>query len=147
MAVTIGDVTIRIGASTKTLNRDLRNAERALQQSAAKFQAIGSSLTLGITAPLALIGGASFKMASDFEESLNKVRVAFGDSAADVEAFAKTTLSSIGLAEGSALEMASLFGDMATSMGLTQPAAAQMSKSLVSLAGDLASFKNINIIS
>ena len=41
--------------------------------------------------------------------------------------------------------MASLFGDMATSMGLTQPAAAQMSKSLVSLAGDLASFKNINI--
>ncbi len=145
MAVTIGDVTIRIGASTKTLNRDLRNAERSLQASAAKFQAIGSSLTLGVTAPLALIGGASFKMASDFEESLNKVRVAFGDSAADVEAFAKTTLTSIGLAEGSALEMASLFGDMATSMGLTQPAAAQMSKSLVSLAGDLASFKNINI--
>jgi hypothetical protein len=145
MAVTIGDVTIRIGASTKTLNRDLRNAERSLQASAAKFQAIGSSLTLGITAPLALIGGASFKMASDFEESLNKVRVAFGDSAADVESFAKTTLTSIGLAEGSALEMASLFGDMATSMGLTQPAAAQMSKSLVSLAGDLSSFKNINI--
>jgi hypothetical protein len=102
-------------------------------------------MSLGITAPLALIGGASFKMASDFEESLNKVRVAFGDSAADIEAFAKTTLTSIGLAEGSALEMASLFGDMATSMGLTQPAAAQMSKSLVSLAGDLASFKNINI--
>lgn len=145
MAVTIGDVTIRIGASTKTLNSDLRKAERSLQASAAKFRSIGQSLTLGVTAPLALIGGASFKMASDFEESLNKVRVAFGDSAADVEAFAKTTLSSIGLAEGSALEMASLFGDMATSMGLTQPAAAQMSKSLVSLAGDLASFKNINI--
>jgi hypothetical protein len=145
MAVTIGDVTIRIGASTKSLNQDLRKAERSLQASAAKFQNLGQSLSLGVTAPLVLIGGASFKMASDFEESLNKVRVAFGDSAADVESFAKTTLTSIGLAEGSALEMASLFGDMATSMGLTQPAAAQMSKSLVSLAGDLSSFKNINI--
>jgi hypothetical protein len=116
-----------------------------LQATADKFQTIGTNLTLGITAPLAIIGGASFKMASDFEESLNKVRVAFGESAGSVEEFAKTTITSIGLAEGSALEMASLFGDMATSMGLTRPAAAEMSKSLVTLAGDLASFKNIGI--
>ncbi len=145
MAVRIGDVTIRIGASTKQLESDLRRAERALQATADKFQTIGTNLTLGITAPLAIIGGASFKMASDFEESLNKVRVAFGESAGSVEEFAKTTITSIGLAEGSALEMASLFGDMATSMGLTRPAAAEMSKSLVTLAGDLASFKNIGI--
>ncbi len=145
MAVRIGDVTIRIGASTKQLENDLRRAERSLQATADKFQTIGTNLTLGITAPLAIIGGASFKMASDFEESLNKVRVAFGESAGSVEEFAKTTITSIGLAEGSALEMASLFGDMATSMGLTRPAAAEMSKSLVTLAGDLASFKNIGI--
>ena len=41
--------------------------------------------------------------------------------------------------------MASLFGDMGTSMGLTQKQAAGMSTSLVGLAGDLASFKNIRI--
>jgi hypothetical protein len=50
-----------------------------------------------------------------------------------------------GIAEGTALDMAALFGDMATSMGLPQQQAAMMSKSLVGLAGDLASFKNIDI--
>ena len=41
--------------------------------------------------------------------------------------------------------MASTFGDMATSMGLSTEQAAQMSTTLVGLAGDLASFKNIGI--
>ena len=145
MAVKIGDVTIRIGATTAQLEADLRKAERAMQASAAKFQSIGQSMTIGITVPVLAAGAAAFKMASDYEESLNKVRVSFGESSKSVEDFAKTTLTSFGIAEGSALDMAALFGDMATSMGLTQPAAADMSKSLVSLAGDLASFKNLSI--
>jgi hypothetical protein len=41
--------------------------------------------------------------------------------------------------------MSSLYGDMATSMGLSQEEAAKMSMSLVELAGDLSSFKNIDI--
>jgi hypothetical protein len=41
--------------------------------------------------------------------------------------------------------MAAMFGDMGTSMGLTTQAAAAMSTSMVGLAGDLASFKNIQI--
>lgn len=145
MAVKIGDVTIRIGASTNELEKDLRKAERALQATAQKFTAIGQNLTLGVTAPVLAAGAAAFKMASDYEESLNKVRVAFGSSSSSVEEFSKTAIDSIGLAEQSALDMAALFGDMATSMGLTRPAAAEMSTSLVQLAGDLSSFKNINI--
>ena len=145
MAVKIGDVTIRIGASTTELEKDLRKAERALQATAQKFTAIGQNLTLGVTAPVLAAGAAAFKMASDYEESLNKVRVAFGSSSSSVEEFSKTAIDSIGLAEQSALDMAALFGDMATSMGLTRPAAAEMSTSLVQLAGDLSSFKNINI--
>ena len=34
-------------------------------------------MTVGITAPLIAAGAASFKMASDVEESINKVEVAF----------------------------------------------------------------------
>lgn len=145
MAVTIGGVSIQIGANPAELYKGLAKAERALKKSGENFKAIGSQLSLGLSAPLAVMSGAAFKMASDFDESLNKVRVAFGSSSADVEAFSKTTLKSIGLASGSALEMASLFGDMATSMGYPQSEAAKLSTSLVSLAGDLASFKNISI--
>ncbi len=109
------------------------------------LQKTGQNFSRNLTIPILGLGAAAVKLASDFEESLNKVNVAFGESSADIQAFAKTTLKSFGIAEGSALEMASLFGDMATSMGLSQDEAAGMSSSLVGLAGDLASFKNIGI--
>ena len=79
------------------------------------------------------------------EESLNKVDVSFGKSSQKVKDFARTTLREFGIAEGSALEMTALFGDMATGMGINEEAAADMSIQLAGLAGDLASFKNISI--
>lgn len=110
-----------------------------------KMQSMGKKMSLFVTAPLVAAGAASFKYASDLNENMNKVDVAFGASADEVKKWSKTTLESFGIAQVTALEMAGLFGDMATSMGLTREAAADMSKSLVGLAGDLASFKNIDI--
>jgi hypothetical protein len=110
-----------------------------------KVARTGEKLTLGLTLPI--LAGAAFavKGASDMVESLNKVDVAFKDSAEEVKNWSKTTLKNIGLAKGSALDAAALFGDMGTSMGLNTKEAAKMSMSLVNLAGDLASFKNIGI--
>lgn len=89
------------------------------------------------------LGIAAFNSASDLEESQNKVDVAFGKSADVVKNFASEALEKYGMAKGTALDMAAQFGDMGTSMGLTTVQAAEMSTSLVGLAGDLASFKNI----
>lgn len=97
------------------------------------------------TAAIAGLGAVAFNAASDVEESQNKVNVAFGESAEEVKAFAEDALKSYGIAKGTALDMASTFGDMGTSMGLTQKDAAKMSTSLVGLAGDLSSFKNIGV--
>jgi len=105
----------------------------------------GNFLTVGVTAPLATAGIAAIKFASDAEESENKVDVAFGNSAEKVKKFASTTVDSYGIARGAALDMAALFGDMGTAMGLSEDQAAEMSTKLVGLAGDLASFKNINL--
>ena len=123
----------------------LSSASSKLSSFGSKMQGVGKSLTTRLTLPLAVAGGAAVKFASDFQESMNKVDVAFGKSKKEVKDFAKTTLKQFGIAEGSALDMAALFGDMATSMGLNQSAASDMSTSLVGLAGDLASFKNIGI--
>lgn len=110
-----------------------------------KFQDIGEKATKFITLPVVAAGAASFKMASDYQESLNKVDVAFKSSAEEVEKWSGTTLKAYGIASGTALDMASLYGDMATSMGFNAKQAAKMSMELVGLAGDMASFKNISI--
>lgn len=97
---------------------------------------------LPATAGVIAAGTMAVDAGSDLLESQNKVSVAFGDSAERIEAFSDTTLDAYGIAKGTALDMAALFGDMATSMGLPQDEAAAMSETLVGLAGDLASFKN-----
>jgi len=136
---------VLLSGDSKELDAALSRADKKLRDFGDSAKRIGQTLSVSLTAPLAIAGGAAVKMASDYEESLNKVSVAFKGSSADVKAFAKTTLKSFGIAEGTALDMAALFGDMATSMGLTTKDAAAMSKSLVGLAGDMASFKNMNI--
>ena len=139
-------------AELTRLENQLGQTQTKLEQFAEGFQkasqnlsSAGNALTLGLTTPLLAAGAAAVNYASDTEESLNKVDVAFGSSSAAVRAWSEQTLTSIGLARGTALDMAALFGDMATSMGYSQDAAADMSTELVNLAGDLASFKNISI--
>lgn len=124
--------------STAAMNKNLKEVGKTMMD-------VGKKMTLFITTPILAAGAAAFKMASDYNESLNKVQVAFGRNSKEVEAWSQTTLKSIGLSNSSALEMSSLFGDMSTSMGLNTGQAAKMSMSLVQLAGDLASFKNIGI--
>lgn len=134
-----------ITGDASDLDKALSGVEKKLDAFAKRAKDVGETLSTRLTLPLAVAGGAAIKLATDFNESLNKVEVAFKSSSGEVQAFAKTTLKSFGIAEGTALDMAALFGDMATSMGLSTKESAMLSTSLVGLAGDLASFKNMNI--
>jgi len=101
-------------------------------------------VALGVSGAVLGLGVAAVKFASDYDESLNKVNVAFGDSADTVTEWSKTTLKSFGLASGTALDAAALFGDMGTAMKVPEAAAADMATTLVGLSADLASFKNVS---
>ena len=136
---------IILSGDTRQLDAALSKTQKKLKDFGDSTKAIGKSMSIYVTAPITLAGGAAIKFASDFQESLNKVDVSFKNSSQEVKDFAKTTLESFGIAEGTALDMAALFGDMSTSMGLSTAEAANLSTSLVGLAGDLASFKNMNI--
>lgn len=136
---------VDIDALTSKFNSKIDNALGKLDGFADNAQRIGSRLTLTLTTPLLLAANKMKNLASDFEESTNKVDVAFGKSSDAIKDFSKTTLTAFGISSGSALDMAALFGDMATSMGLSQDAAASMSTELVGLAGDLSSFKNVRL--
>lgn len=109
------------------------------------FEDAGKKLSLSLTVPITALSTLSIKAASDLNETMNKVEVAFGDNADSVKAWGDTTIKQFGIAKGTALDMASLFGDMATGMGMNTSEASKLSTNLTGLAGDLASFKNISI--
>lgn len=141
----VGDRAKEVSPPIDELGDKSESTAQKLQNAGDKIKTVGTGLTAGITAPLALAGKSMIEAASDFDENLNKVNVAFGNSSEAVTAWAENATEQFGLSKNQALEATSLFGDMGTAMGLTQSDAADMSTSLAGLAGDLASFKNIDI--
>jgi len=141
----VGLLNIVFGADLRGFERAMKKAQKNLKKFGRDMNRVGTNLSTTLTLPILGVAAASVKMASDMEESINKVNVAFGDSSKQVQDFSDTTLEAFGIAKADALEMAALFGDMGTALGFSQSEAATMSQTLVGLAGDLASFKNIGV--
>lgn len=127
------------------MSKVMENVSSKMKNFGSKMNDVGNKLTVGLTAPIIALGTASFNMASDMDESINKVEVACGSGADEVKKFSDTTLKSFGIAKGTSLDMMATFADMGNGMGLESKKANEMSMSLVGLAGDLASFKNVKV--
>lgn len=141
-----GDVDIRTNNATSRLNnlRSLaKNVGNSFKNIGTKVTAAGHAMTTFVSVPIAAALGYSIKQASDLNETVSKTKVVFKNSSDSVLKWSDNTLTSIGLAKGTALDMASVLGDMGTSMGLSTKESAKMSTSIVDLTGDMASFKNM----
>lgn len=84
----------------------------------------------------------SIEEASSLSESISKVGVVFGDSAGDIQDWASTAATNLGQTQQDALEAAGTFGNLFSAMGIGTDVSAGMSKEIVGLASDLASFNN-----
>lgn len=93
---------------------------------------------------LVQFGKASINLASDLQEVQNVVDVVFGESASQINNFAKTAITQYGLSELSAKRYSSTMGAMLKSMGLSDDAVLGMSQSITALTGDMASFYNLD---
>lgn len=145
MSNVLRSLVVKTGVDLTGAQKGMAQLGKDLKKAGKDMTNTGMSLTKGLTLPILGAAVASVKFASDLEESTNKVNVAFKESSGQVKDFSTTTLKSFGIAKGTALDMASTFGDMGTAMGQIPSTAADMSTSLVGLAGDMASFKNISL--
>ena len=105
----------------------------------------GKALTIGVTTPVIAAGAAIYKYSSDLTEAKNKTKEVFKNMSGDVLTWSETSLDKMGMARSTALDAVSLYGGMATAMGLTRKKATDMSKSLTELSVDLASFHNTSL--
>lgn len=81
--------------------------------------------------------------ASDWGEATSKVNVVFGEQASVIQRWARSAATSIGIAEREALKAAGTFGNLFDALGLSEQATLDMSKGVIQLAADLASFNNV----
>lgn len=93
---------------------------------------------------LVKFGGSAMTLASNLNEVQNVVDVTFGSMSNQINSFSKTALEKFGLSEYSAKKFTSTMGAMLKSSGLTGQAMTNMSTSIAGLAGDMASFYNLD---
>lgn len=87
----------------------------------------------------------SIAEASSISESTSKLKKVFGESAASVLKFSKTTDTALGQSQAAAMESAGVYGNLFRAIGLGEKPAADMSIKLTGLASDLASFNNTDV--
>lgn len=83
-------------------------------------------------------------LGSDLTEVQNVVDVAFKTMSDKANEFAKGAMENYGLSETVAKRYMGIYGQMSTSMGLSESKAYEMSEAVTGLTGDVASFFNIS---
>lgn len=108
---------------------------------AAKLAGIAIA-AVGTAAGIGLVKSVS--AASHLNEAMSQVQFVFGDSAKEIQDWSKTAATGFGQSQRAALEAAGGLGNFFQGMGISQVAAVGMSKSVIELAGDIASFADIS---
>ena len=71
-------INIRAGFDLKAFSTSSQNLQRQLRSSGKKMQSIGRSMTMSLTAPIAIMGGLAVKTFATFEQSMAKVQAISG---------------------------------------------------------------------
>lgn len=111
-----------------------------------KGMAIAGVAGIGLALAGAAVKGGKYalSLASDLQEVQNVVDVTFGDNAKEIEKWSKNAGKSFGMAELAAKQYTGTMGAMLKSMGLSDKEVLKMSTDLTGLAGDFASFYNLD---
>ena len=140
---------LEILAETKNFVAGMNAGEKKTKTFGDKLADFGKKAGLALAAATAAVGAFAIKIAvdgvkaaSNLSETVSKVGVLFGDSAAQIEAFAETAAESLGQTKQEALDASATFAIFGKSAGLSGDELVKFSTGFTSLASDLASFND-----
>jgi len=151
----VGSVSLGVNLDQSGLKKSLVGIEKqATSGLKSAFSGSGIASTLGKLGALAAgafaigaitrFGASAIQLGSDLAEVQNVVDVTFGSMSGQINSFAQSAMTSFGLSETAAKRYTGTMGAMLKSMGLGVDKAADMSMAMTGLAGDFASFYNLD---
>lgn len=153
MPTNLETLMIRIEADTATARRELDKLQATTNSTATSVtgqfskiqgsvQAMAAGAAVALAAFVVSTGKAAIDAASDFAEMESKFNIVFGDMSESVKAWAEELANRIGRFRGDLMGMAAELQDTFVPFGMARQEAAELSKKLVELAVDVASFNN-----
>lgn len=140
-----GSVRIKADLNHAGFDRGLASMTGSVKKFGNTLLKVGAAVGIAFgTAALVNFGKESIKLASNVQEVQNVIDVTFGQGAKQIEEFAQAAAAAFGLSELSAKQYTGTMGAMLKSSGLATAQAQEMSTTLAGLAGDIASFYNLD---
>jgi hypothetical protein len=143
MAINIPIITSFNGKGAEAAIKEFQNLTKASDKAAFAINkmAVPAAIAFG-----AIVAGGykAAQAASDFNETVSKSGIIFGEASTEIKAFADTAASSLGLSKQAALDASTTMGIFGKSAGLAGADLSNFSIEMVKLSGDLASFHNAN---
>ncbi len=127
----------------KRIKQEGLGAAAAMKSIGVGTRNFGRTLSRTVTLPIIALSAVSIKAAADAEEVRSKFGFVFTDIGEQAERAADTLSENFKLAGSSSRELLANTGDLLTGFGFSQKAALDMSLQVQALAGDLASFTNL----
>lgn len=145
-----GKSTEDLTAETKQLDKSVDDAGKSAVTFGDIFKAniLSDAIMSGVRRLTSEIGDfvkKGIELASSLTEVQNVVDTTFGDEAEVINQWAQQAAGAFGMSELSAKQYTGTLGAMMKSQGITNDKIVEMSESLVGLAGDMASFYNLDI--
>ena len=143
MAINVPIITSFNGKGAEAAIKEFKNLTKASDKAAFAINkmAVPAALAFG-----AIVTGGykAAQAASDFNETVSKSGIIFGEASTEIKAFANTAAASLGLSKQAALDASATMGTFGKSAGLAGADLSNFSIEMVKLSGDLASFHNAN---
>lgn len=139
-------VRISILGDASSLKKATAEAGTAIGQLENSFGGVAGKMAAAFgTAVVGKFALNAVNAASSIQESLSKLNVLVGESSEALDDWAKTTARGIGISRKASLEALGTFANLFGSLNKGSEETARMSKEMVQLAGDMASFNNASI--
>ena len=132
----------KAGQSITETGEKVTKAGQTIKKAGDGISGVGQKI-MPASLAMAGLGAAAVKTASDYEENLNKIDVAFGDSAKEVKDWSNNAMKEFGLSKVAASDATSSFGALAKGVGVSEKEAAGMAITLAGLTSDLSSYFNV----
>jgi hypothetical protein len=134
---------IPVKVDTSQVSKGLRGVSNQFKNLSTQLKSTGQALTLGLTAPLALLGRQFVKTASDAEETQAKFSAVFKELTSEAEDFVQATAKELGRSTNDLRAFMGTLQDTFVPLGFARDQGLEMSKALTKLTLDLASFNNM----
>lgn len=129
-------------AATSQIGGAAKTASTSVNSMVGSMRAFAGAAVAGAVIKF---GADSVKAATNLEESMNAVKVVFGEASATITAFGETAAETAGLAQADFQQMATTLGSALINAGMSADEAAKKTIELTQRAADMASVFNTSV--